>query len=180
MQTIYRKTCYPTLISALLLLLLAGCGGKIETIKVRPLEFQAQAISDTSPAPQNVVPNSPRLARAIELYETGEFTAARDALDQMLWEAPRGWRVYYYLGRAHTECRQYQLAQSRLEHSLGLAPAENVTRSQIYLALAENLEVQGDPARARQYYLTALNLDPQSVAASEALKRLEGLTQLTD
>ena len=165
-------------LSLLLFFLPAGCGNKMHVVKTRLIAAPDHEVEPEQNAVSENHFDKPGLSAAVELYRTGKHEAARDRLEQMLWEGPCGWEVYYYLGLAHTGCSQYQLADARLTASLDLGPNDRIARSMVYLALGENHELQGDLGRARQNYLTALNLHPQSVAVAEALKRLGPLSQV--
>lgn len=118
---------------------------------------------------------SERLDNGIALYQHGDLDSARRVFEEVLAGSPSNWRAYYFLGLIHNRCERYGRAEAYLNRSLRYAPADKTRRSLIYIALAVSFEQRNDLSRAKLKYLTALNLNPQSPEAREALKRLEPL-----
>ena len=97
-------------------------------------------------------------------------------IDRALADAPADWRIYYLSGLLSNRREQYAGAVTVLQSSLSLAPDNETARALIYLSLAESHEHQGHYGQAKQHYMTALNLEPESPEARSGLKRLMLLT----
>lgn len=147
-------------------------------MKVIKTELGPQSYLAQSERPETEPEPDSRLAKIINLMETDQFAQAKEILSQVLRESDPGWQTYYLLGLIQAEDKELADAGLSFQRALDLAPREKTVRSSIYIALAQNLEDQGDLPHARQYYLTALNLDPQSIIAAKALQRLKPLSEL--
>ena len=70
------------------------------------------------------------------------------------------------------------MAERTLLTSLRFVGSEKSNRALIYLALGHSLERKTDYTRAKQHFVTALNLDPTCSEARTGLQRLTALTSI--
>lgn len=161
------------IIYSLFIFLLAGCSHNMRRVKAE--------LAD-SPVPVNnnrtvLKVESDYLTAAIKLYNNQLYDSALTIINNEYQINSKDWRVNYYLGLIQTRKNNFTESESYLFKSLKFAQNESKTRADIYVALGENYEFQGKLGKAKQHYHTALNLDPQSQTASEALKRVNAYSQ---
>lgn len=137
-------------------------------------------------ANQSRTPDAPRLPvftgdnsyafRGLALYQNGLLDSSRTVLLEALEQDPSDWRVYYLLALIDYRLERYEAAERIFQTSLVFCPDTRENRALVYSALGLTLEQEGELGRAKQHFLTALNLDPESETARDGLQRLTTLT----
>ncbi len=145
-------------------LLLAGCSRKITVVRAQLVQPPPkEAVEDATPD---------QIRDGLILFRQGEYGQARAAFEQALMADSSNWQAYYFLALIARRQENPGLALALFQRSLHFAPLDARSRAQIYVAIAETHELQGNYGEAELNYRTALHLFPESNTAKEALDRL--------
>jgi tetratricopeptide (TPR) repeat protein len=161
------------IIYSLLIFILAGCSNNMR-------RFKAELVEHTALESQNNIQENRQndyLATVLRLYNSQLYDSALIIINDIYPSHQHDWKLNYYFGKTESKKGNFVKSETYLLKSLRLVGDEKKDRADIYIALAEHYEIQSQLGKAKQHYLTALNLDPLSQTASESLKRLGEYTQ---
>ncbi|MFQ5499872.1 MAG: tetratricopeptide repeat protein [Candidatus Zixiibacteriota bacterium] len=129
--------------------------------------------SRIDPIAQVIDPNDQDITSGLDFYRAGALDSAAICFQRVSLHSPNRWRAEYLLGAIDVAGQLWQNALLHYQSALDMAHSANVQdRSLIYVAIGRCYEQAGDRGRARQHYMSGLNLDPQSTSAAQSLKRL--------
>ncbi|UCD65145.1 MAG: hypothetical protein JSW34_06875 [Candidatus Zixiibacteriota bacterium] len=166
----------------IMLLLVVGwsCARKPQIIRVKYLGYSSFDRPALTQLAELKPPLGPEIKgffdRAVWHYQRQEYDSAGFALDEALELSPTEWRLYFMRGVITGKIDSSDISHRYFLTALGFAPDDSKIRSQIYLAIAEDMERRRDFGRAKQNYLTALNLDPACTRARDGMQRLTQLS----
>lgn len=162
----------------------ASCGRNMEVIKVRLEDPEpAQPVDCRLPTAEDVdllheSSSDPRVRKSLSLYHQGRFDDSRAVLASLLADDPTFWQAYFVMGLIDYKQQKYSETERDFQTALVFCPSDKRVRAAVYSALALTLEKTGQYGRAKQHFLTALNLDPGSHQARLGLQRLTALTSI--
>lgn len=160
-----------TYIVILIGLTIIGCGRKATVIKARQVQSHQRIIA----AELNRVSQSEwgqALAQAYKSQAEGDFQYSELLLREIISINKDFWLCHFLLGQMEADNSAKDKALHHFYNSLFSAPDRQEVRSLIYLAIAQTFESNHDPARARQHYRTALELDPLCLVARQSLQNM--------
>ncbi len=161
-----------------LALVISGCGSSTKTVKVQP-EAVSQAEVQIATNSRSEVNVDSLVQASIVALDKSDLETADDYLNQAFRIDSSDWRPPYLLGKISVDKTLPKQATRWFAYSLSIAPNEPKVRALIYEAMGVNCEQQGEYGKARLHYTTALQLNPESGTAREALRRLEVVSNIS-
>ncbi len=159
---------------ALLCIFCTSCSRHFTVVKAKfddSGDVQSRVASSTSISPDKDIRD------ALLLYRQGNLDRSREMFVKVLENDPMSWQSHYYLGRILTQLDEVVEAEEQLLLALDYTPKDKKMRSMVYLGLAILYEGKGELGKAELNYRTALNLNPQSRQAIDAVERLSKRAQ---
>ena len=160
-QNMLKKTLYITaLITFLTVLDSCSTQMKIYKVKLLPSQTSTESVSNTY------------VNQSVRYYDRGEYDSAMVSLHKAYAEDSSDFNIFLCYGKIYREKEDYEKASSALNKALEYCSSSNAKRAEIYLEIAGLELLRGDISKAKQNYLTVLQLQPDSQDALDALSEL--------
>lgn len=125
-------------------------------------------------------PRTPRQTASLHLAETaqplmrqGQYAQALERLEKALAMDPSNSYLYFYLGQAHYGLGDFEASLDFLEVAGSMLSEEFAWMTEIFILKGDNWLALGSIQKARQAYVQALALSPNSPKALRHLQALE-------
>ncbi|WP_297443801.1 hypothetical protein [Sulfurimonas sp.] len=108
--------------------------------------------------------------KALESYRNGKFHLSIDYLNELLrdekWKI--NWEVYFYLGLAYMQIRNYLLSESMFKIGIKL----NANKSAIFTQLGVCFRKKGELKKSKKCFLKSLKINPADSGAKLELNKI--------